>query len=172
MVALECARDHGGINCPGVKKQGTNRGLEQESGMRGEQRRAVVRYAGLLGLAVGRFAPFVGSIDRSGWLWMFQAIKKAVDVSGHRNVDITVGIVPIKMQTTVVFAVPVNGNLVELAKSMDKMVGIRFAVILYSKIIDAETKQCLAGDMLPHTDRMGNWIVSMCSQVGLQLLIS
>ena len=67
---------------------------------------------------------------------MFETLKEFWNVLWHRNVKITLFVIPIQCDTTVKRASPFFGTGVVFADGVDEMVSILFSNKLHSKIVN------------------------------------
>jgi hypothetical protein len=74
---------------------------------------------------------------RSGAGWLNFRSARSDRRSLHRDVDVSFVIVPVKGETAVEFAGPVDGQFVIGADGINEMLGIGFGEVLDAKVVDA-----------------------------------
>lgn len=102
---------------------------------------------------------------------MFEAVEEPINVAGHGNINIPFRIIPIKLETTVVLASPVDGDIIKLFQCMDEMVSIGMIVVLYTEVVDAKTEECLSSFVFPHPNGMRNRVVPKGCKVRFELFV-
>lgn len=70
-------------------------------------------------------------------------------------------IVPLKGDATVEFAIPVNLEFVVVLEHRNEVIGVVLSCVLYSKVVDCESKLCWTGCALPEVQHVGYFIVPM-----------
>ena len=77
-----------------------------------------------------------------GWFWFLfwaltvEAFEGIGDVIGHGEINLSLGVIPVKSKSEVTFAFPVFSDVIMFFDGVDEVVCIFFAYILYSEIVD------------------------------------
>ena len=79
----------------------------------------------------------MGLIPGFLWLLMMETLEGIDDIGKHEEVHCVVAVVPIQIQSQVVFSLPVAGDGVVLREDDHDMVSILFANVSHFKIIHA-----------------------------------
>jgi hypothetical protein len=96
---------------------------------------------------------------------MVELQEGSVDIAWHGDIDVSFVIVPVKGETAVEFAGPVDSQFVIGFDGIDEMQGIGFGEILDAKVIEAEKESDGAfGAMAPEAWGEGHGFVAMRGQ--------
>ena len=69
---------------------------------------------------------------------MVKACECSMYIAFHCNVDVTRVIVPVKIQSAIFRARPINGDVVIVFERVNEMLGIGFGEIFDSKVVNAK----------------------------------
>ena len=96
---------------------------------------------------------------------VLELVKGFDDVAGHAERACVLVIVPVQVDPTESFAIPINVDLlVMVAEALDEMVGMFFANVFYAKIIYNEAKTDRAPSVAPES-----WCVAdRCVGIGVE----
>jgi hypothetical protein len=98
---------------------------------------------------------------------MLKAMKGTADIAGHGEVDRAFGIIPIKGQATVLVAVPVGGNGVDLPETSQEVLGIEAVDVFHTEVVDHQRKGDRPGVMAEKARSVRGGRVSMAFKVDL-----
>jgi hypothetical protein len=110
--------------------------------------------------AVRRRGPWVGRVLWAGWWLVLESVKCFGDISGHRYVNIVVGVIPVDCQATILAAGPIDGDCVVCLKCSNQVECIIVVEVFYSEIIDSECERGREGDVVPEAGCVCDWLVA------------
>ena len=93
------------------------------------------------------------------------------DITRHGEVDIAVVVVPVKLETKVLGAGPILGEIIFGGEGGEEMISICFAEIFYAEVIDSQSESGTSSAMTPNAWGVVDRVVSERSKVGNQLVI-
>jgi hypothetical protein len=80
---------------------------------------------------------------------MLEFLEGSCDISGHRQCDCSLDIIPFKADATVECAIPVCGDGIRFRQALDQMFSMFLSDIFDTKIIDNQGEGDGTGVMLP-----------------------
>ena len=87
------------------------------------------------GSAIDRLVPGVRDVFGARGCWMMELVEGFLNVCGHGDVTSPFVVVPIKGETTIDGASPVNGDGIQLLESLDEMVRTFFAGVFDTEVV-------------------------------------
>ena len=88
---------------------------------------------------------------RFGRLGVMEALPSFFAVARHGEADETVAVVPMQGKPNVASSLPIHGDFIVALKCVDEMIGVCFATIFHTKIINTEGKADGSPIMCPET---------------------
>ena len=102
---------------------------------------------------------------------MLELLEGFLDVCDHGDVTSPFVVVPIKSDTTIQGASPVNGDIIQLLESLDEMVSSFFADVFDTEVVDHEGEEYIFGGVLPKGRGSSNELLAKFGKVGLEPII-
>ena len=103
----------------------------------------------LYSLTVDRGSPAMRGVLWSGRHAMAESEKSLGNVFGHRNVNMTGGVIPVNFETEVAGTGPINCQCVFCGKGRKKVIGISLGEIFNTKVINSKGEGCVAQKVSP-----------------------
>ena len=88
---------------------------------------------------------------RFGRLGVMEALSSFFAVARHGEADEMVAVVPMQGKPNVASPLPIRGNFIVAFKCVDEMIGVCFANIFHTEVIDTEGKADGSPIMCPET---------------------
>ena len=93
------------------------------------------------------------------------------DVIGHGEMDFALGVIPVERESEVTFAFPVFSDVVMLFNGVDEMIGVFFADVFHSEIVDNEGERDRSPIVRPQTRCVLALVVSLVVEALLEELL-
>ena len=103
--------------------------------------------------------------------WMLELVEGFLGVCGHGDVKSPFVVVPIKVDTTIEGASPVDGDSILLLESLDEIFSSFFADIFDTEVVDHEGEKNIFGGMLPKGRGWRNGGVAKLGKVDLEPIV-
>ena len=87
------------------------------------------------GSAIDRLVPGMRGVLEARECWILELVEGFLNVCGHGDVTSTFVIVPIKGETKIEGASPVDGDGIQLLESLDEMVRNFFAGVFDTEVV-------------------------------------
>ena len=123
------------------------------------------------GSAINRLVPSMRGVLGARECWMLELVEGFLNVCGHGNVKSTFVVVPIKGETTIEGASPVDEDSIQLIERMDEMVSIFFADVFDTEVVNHEGEKDIFGGMLPKRRGLRDMGVAKLGKVDLEPII-
>ena len=102
---------------------------------------------------------------------MLELVEGFLNVCGHGDVTRPFVLVPIKGDTTIEGASPVNGDIIHLLEILDDMVRSFFADVFDTEVVNHEGEKYIFGGMLPKRRGSRDRGVAKFGKVGLETIV-
>ena len=110
--------------------------MDEGDGLGWQDRRFVRVFGPLDRHVIHGFLPGMGGILGARWRRMLDLVEGGREVFGHECVAGSPVVVSVEFQAALPCTSPVDGYGVRLAEGLDKVVGIFFADVFYTKVVD------------------------------------
>ena len=123
------------------------------------------------GSAIGRFVTgMMGALGARG-CWMLELVEGFLNVCRHIYVTSPFVVFPIKGETTIEGASPVDGYSKNLLESLDEMVSSLFADVFDKKMVNHEGEKDIFGGMLPKGRGLRDGGVAKLGKVDMEPIV-
>jgi hypothetical protein len=167
---IECV-EHSGVDCSAVKRESSD-GLLEPVCLLGIHGRCVLNFSHLDLAPVLWGRPLRRGVAMLLWDCVLVLVEGSGHVARHRQVDGAFVVVPLEGNATVELTFPVARRFVVFFESVVQVVGMLFADIFYSEIVDNEREHDGARVVFPQAMGVFGGRISMGSKSFLQELAS
>ena len=164
-------KENGRIDGDSIVKESSDDLLHEADGF-GRQKGGIFVLVGILdSSAIDGLVPGKRGILGAGECWILELVEGLLYVCGHGYVTSPFVVVPIKGETTIEGAIPVDGDSIQLLEILDEMVSSFFADVFYTEVVKHEGEEDISGGILPKGRGLINGVVSKLGKVDMEPIV-